>query len=234
MKKFDLPFWSDTLFAFFGGWLLFLCILRLYHVSLLPAVFLALLIGLLCGTGTFFLLYARKKKKGLLARDRQEKEDLMLRLLLCSDEERERLLVPWAKADGVFLFRMQPLSADEIALELSRRGGAPFTLYCRLLSPEAANLCEDFSVEVVTEDEIYQNVRENGLLPEEAILPKRRKKTARDRLKITFSRKNARAFALSGGVLLAMSLFTFFPLYYVIGGSILLFSSLVVRLFGQR
>ena len=52
-------------------------------------------------------------------------------------------------------------------------------------------------------------------------------------VRAAFRKTNARPFLVSGVLLLLMSLFTFFPGYYLIAGAALVLVSLAVRLFGH-
>ena len=58
------------------------------------------------------------------------------------------------------------------------------------------------------------------------------RRTLRAKLRRTFSKRNAYPFFVSGAGLLVMSLFVFFPVYYLISGSILLVVSVLIRIFG--
>ncbi len=236
MKKIDLPLWSDTLFFFGCSFLVTLCILRYYRIGLWLAAVLSLMLALGLAVGVFAVNYWRRRKKYLLRRDREEKEKLMLHLALSAPAANEKLFAPVLeerREEAYLLFTMQPLSADAVAEKIKLcPEGKTFRLYCNALTPEAARLCESFSVPVTDGDEAYALLKERGALPEKYICGEKKRRGVRERLKIGLRKKNSRSFFVGGAALLVLSLFSFFPLYYIIGGCVLIFTSVLVRIFG--
>lgn len=236
MKKIDLPLWSDTIFFFACCWLLSLCILRYYRVTMWLALLLCTLISLLIGMGIFFLTYRNRKKKFLLAQDKEEKEKLMLHLALSSDDANEKLFAPILKEEPqktYLLFCMQPLSADKVAEKIRNyKDGESFAIFCNTLSPEARNLCETFCIPVTEGKDVYAKLKSNDLLPEKYVCGEKKRRGVKEKIRISFQKKNSRSFFIGGAGLLILSLFSFFPLYYVISGSILLLTALIIRIFG--
>ena len=55
----------------------------------------------------------------------------------------------------------------------------------------------------------------------------------RARLRAVFSKRNARPFFVSGLLLLVMSLFVIYPVYYLVVGSALMIAAIVVRAVGD-
>ncbi|MBP5242356.1 MAG: hypothetical protein J6Z36_01530 [Clostridia bacterium] len=238
MKKIDLPLWSDTLFVFLSLWLILLCVFRYYRFALWLSILLCTLLSLLCAAGACFLLYRRRKKKFLVGRDKEEKEKLMLHLALSSEKSNKKLFAPVIAEGGMpedkvfLLFTMQPLSADRVAEKIRLCENGEFQIYCNALSPEAKKLCDDFSITVTDGEAVYALLKEKNLLPDKYICGEAKKRTARERVKFSFRKKNSRSFFISGAGLLVLSLFSFFPVYYIVSGSLLLFAALAVRLFG--
>jgi hypothetical protein len=234
MKKFDLPLISDTLFTFLCSWMIALCLFRYYGMKLIIAILLATLLSLAIGVGVFLLLLRNHKKKFLSRKDKEEMDKLILHLALSSDEKNKAILAPlFADGKNFILFTVQPLSADAVAEKIKLQNGEPFTLFCNALTTEAQKLCEDFSVTVKTSREIYAALKEQGKLPERYLCGERKKQDFRFRLRRAFRKQNARAFLTSGLTLSFLSLFSFYPLYYLISGTLLLLAALIVRLFGQ-
>ena len=52
------------------------------------------------------------------------------------------------------------------------------------------------------------------------------------RLRAAFAKRNARPFFVSGFLLLIMSLFVIYPVYYLVTGSVLMIAAIVVRATG--
>lgn len=235
MKKIDFPLWSDTLFFFGCVWLAGLCVFRFYSFSVPAALILCSLTA--CAAATVFFLFFSKirKKKFLSVCDREEKEMLALHLALSSEEKNRVLLAPLLAADekNFLFFTLQPLSADEIAKTIRKTDGK-FNVYCNELSPQAQELCERFPIKIIDGIKIYTALKEKNLLPERYLCGEKQRKNKRNKLRICFRSRNARSFFISGAALLALSLFSFFPVYYLISGGILLLAALFIRIFGYR
>lgn len=237
MNKIDLPLWSDTLFFFICNWLISLCIFRYYRLAPWLSLLLCTVFSAAASALFFFLLSRNRRKKFLAGRDKEEKEKLTLHLALSDEKSNRALLAPLLSDElsekKVFLlFCMQPLSADEIANGIKRTNGQSFTVYCNELSPQARELCERFLITVRESKEIYEKLKAADALPEKYICGEKQKSTFRKRAKIYFHKSNCRSFFISGAALLVLSLFSFFPLYYVISGSLLLLAALFIRIFG--
>ena len=249
MKKIDFPLIADTLFYSLSTFVLSLGILRYYRLSFTLALCLALLFALAIATAVFLLLSHRHRKKALSKKEQQEKEALLLHFALEKEERIRAALLAALTADGkdahcekdtlcdgdgmyVPKFTMQPLSADSMAHIIKEFGEKPVTVVCNELTPEAQKLASSFGVKIMRGDEVYKLFTRTDTTPSPLICGSIPRKTAKQRLKITFSKRNARPFFTSGVLLLLMSLFTFFPRYYLISGAILLCCAVTVRFFG--
>ncbi len=240
---------ADALFYAVCAGLLTLGLLRYFRVPLAAAIPLA--VGFFLATGCILTLifYARRKKKLFTKREREEREALMLHLALEKEERVRAALLAAFLADGksahcsadgvdvdgklvIPLFTMQPVSADDVARLLRAHGNAPFTLACNALTPEAEKLLLSFGRDTMCADEIYTLFTRTGTTPSPLICGEIPRKTARQKLRRTFAKENARPFFVSGALLLIMSLFTLFPTYYLITGGILLCSSALIRALG--
>ena len=249
MKKIDLPLILDVLFYSVACWLLTLGLLRYYRLPTGICISVSLLLALAVGAGVFLLLSSRHRKKALGKSEREECEALMLHFTLEKDERVRAALLSAYLADGrdahcegdaltvdgtpvVPLFTMQPVSADAVARLIREYGSEPFLLACNALSPEAEALLSSFGKRRATAAEIYTLFKRTETLPNPMICGEIPRMTAKKRLVRAFSKKNARPFFVSGLLLLIMSLFAFFPVYYLVTGSILLISSVFIRALG--
>lgn len=249
MKKFDLPLITDTLFYTATFWLVCIGLLRWLDVATWACFTAATMIALAVGAALFLLLSGRHNKRALSKRQREEKEKLMLHLTLEQDDAVRTLLANALRADGkevtmqddtmlledtplIPVFTMQPVSADTVARMLKTYGKSPFLLACNALTPEAERLLTSFSRTAIPGEEIYALFSRTDTIPETLICGEIPRRTARTRLRIAFSKRNAYPFFVSGAGLLVMSLFVFFPIYYLVTGSILLIASVCIRAFG--
>lgn len=247
MRK--LPVLLDLAFYSVSAWFLSAGILRYFRVPLALSLLCATLIALAVGGICALLLFSRGKKRYLDKTQKENKEKLMLHLALERDERIKKLLEHAYALDGkqaeagedavkvdgeniVPLFRMQPLTADAVAAILRKFGEEPFVLACNELTPEAEKLLLSFGRTAVTGDAVFDLFERTGATPEKLICGEIPRVKGRAKLRRAFSKKNARPFFTGGILLLFMSLFTVFPIYYLISGCILLSSAVCVRILG--
>ncbi len=249
MKRFDFPLISDALFYSVASWFFLVGIMRYYRLPGAICFTIATLISLAIGTGVFLIAYTKRRRILTSKKEREEKNALMLHLALEKGERVRAALLAAYTADGkevhlegdalrvdddalIPLFTMQPVSADAVAMLLREYGESPFTLLCNELTPEAETLLNTFGRKYEKGADVYALFQRTGATPEHLICGEIPRRTARMKLVRTFSKKNARPFFVSGLLLLIMSLFTFFPTYYLVTGSILLGCAVFVRAFG--
>lgn len=248
MRRSIFPLWADTVFYSLCAFVLSFCILRYYRVVLAVAFTAAILLAFAAGTLAYLLQSGARRKRLLSKQEQEEREKLLLHLALEKPERVRAALLEAYLADGkdahcegealfvdglsaVPLFTMEPVSADGIA-HLIRRLGREFFLVCNLLTADAEALLASFSIRAERGDEVFALFSRTGTTPSPLILGDVPRRRAKQRLRIAFSKKNARPFFVSGLLLLLMSLFVLFPVYYVISGSILTVCAVTVRLFG--
>ncbi len=229
VRKINLPLILDTAFAAVCAFLVFFTAIRYYtknvYIALGFAVCALALFGALC-----FLYISRKQNKRLLlSRNERKKKLLALHLSLISDGEAEKLVsqISHEGEEAFYRFEMAALDEDDVAAIIKRKCDRQKTLYCCKISPEAELLAEDFGIKTVKIDGIYDGLEEKNLLPEKFAYEKNDKISLAKRIRARFTRKLCAPLFWSGAALLAMSYFTFFPVYYIISGGILLILSAV-------
>ena len=218
MKKFDLPLILDTLFYTACAFLLAVGILRYLRAATWIVFTASALIALAAGTLSFLLIYKNHRKKGLTKQAHRERDALMLHLAL---ERTDRVIAALAAA-----YRADGKEAAEGEEAVTVDGTPVIPLFT--MQPVSA----DAVALLLRRHGNYALFTRTGTTPSPLIcgeIPRFKLKT---KLKRTFSKANARPFFVSGSLLLLMSLFTFFPLYYLITGSLLLAVAVCVRLLG--
>lgn len=248
MRKFDFPLWADTAFYAICTFAVSFCILRYYRVSVAVAATVSVLFALAAGAISFLLQSGIRRRKTLNKREREQREKLLLHLALEKPERVRAALLQAYLADGkdahclgddlsvdgvtvVPLFTMEPVSADGVA-HLLRKFGRNFLLVCNSLTADAEKLLDSFSVKTERGDEVYALFSRTETTPSPLICGDVPRRSAKQRLQTSFSKKNARPFFVSGLLLLFMSLFVLFPVYYLVTGSVLLLLAVTVRIFG--
>ena len=249
MKKIDFPLIADTLFYTAAIFLLGLGLLRFCGVPFGVSLPCAILLGLAAGAICFFFSFLSHNRRAVSKKERDERDALMLHLALENSERVRALLLEsfkavgkeaYLKGDDVFcdgktvipIFCMEPVSADAAANVLKKYREEPFCIACKNVTPEAEKLLLSFGKETMRENDVYEVVKTGGCYPEKLICCDIPRKTVKTRLRVAFSKKYARPFFVSGLLLLIMSLFVLFPVYYLITGAALMITAVLVRAVG--
>ncbi len=249
MKKF--AYLSDVLFSFFLSGICALVFFRYLRLSLLVAILLAAICGGL--TAAAFGAFLKVKRHNLYLKKSQEalREKLLLHLALLSDEEKTKLLQEvlstkeeplsrfgklrvFNRTEFFFLkFSLSPLSVDEIPNLARLKTGKKKILLCSSIEENALALCARLDIEVRTGSWVYLLFKERDALPE-SYLGEPSAPAPKKRVKMWFSKRNAKRFLTCGGILLLLSRLTPFYLYYLLLGGCLLVASLFIRIFGYE
>ncbi|MCI9407302.1 MAG: hypothetical protein HFK06_02990 [Clostridia bacterium] len=235
MRKINLPLVLDTIFAGLCAFLLFFTAIRYYTRSVYIALAFGICACLLFGCLSFIYISRKQNKKLLIARDEKQKKLLSLHLSLSSDEyicDLFQKCMTDAEIKGgkvfseesayFFEFKMQPITEDDVAKVIKYKCEENKVIYCCRISAEAAALAENFLIDIKQIDYVYSLLKEKDLLPEKYVYEGAKKISVWKRIKTRFSRKLCAPLFWSGLALLALSYFTFFPVYYIISGGIML------------
>lgn len=241
MKRLNLPLILDTVFAGVCAFLLFFTSVRFYTKSAAIGLIFGITATLLFGALAYVYISRKQNKNLLLSRDEKNKKLLSLHLSLSSDAYIKRLFkslfgenarisgqkVIFGETANFFNFKMQPLSEDDIAKVIKYRFEGKKHIYCAKISPEAAMLASNFLIEITGIDGVYSALKDKELLPEKYVYEGAQKIKFLERIKARFNRRLAVPLFWSGLGLLFLSYFTFFPIYYIVSGSIMLIFSAV-------
>ncbi len=244
MRKINLPLILDTLFIALCAFLLFFTALRYYTGNAYVALGFAVCACLLFGCLSFLYISRRQNKKLLISRDEKQKKLLSLHLSLSSDDYICELFEKFLQTEGnkteikgekiytedtvyFFDFKMQPLTEDDIAKTIKFKSELKKVFYCCKCSAEALLLAENFLIDVRSIETVYPLLKEKKLLPEKYAYGETKKVSTWKLIKSRFSRKICAPLFWSGAALLILSYFTFFPVYYIVSGGIMLILSAV-------
>ena len=246
MRRLNLPLVLDTVFAGVCAFLLFFTAVRFYTKSVVIGLIFGILALLLFGALAYVYISRKQNKNLLLSRDEKNKKLLSLHLSLSTDSYIKKLFKSMfgegAKISGqkvlfgdtanFFNFKMQPLSEDDVARVIKYRFDGKKHIYCAKISPEAAALATNFLIEITGIDGVYSALKDKELLPEKYVCEGAKKIKFLSRIKARFSRSLAAPLFWSGIGLLVLSYLSFYPVYYIVSGSVLLILaavSLVVK-----
>ena len=137
-----------------------------------------------------------------------------------------------ADGRGHIRFQFEKVTADELRPAI-RDNAEHATVFAAAFTEEAVRLAHAFGISLRDIDDVYALVKEAGCMPDPLIEPPAEKRSLREKLAFRLRKSAWRGYAFSGSFLLLFSLFTIFPLYYVISGGILLAFAAILRLFGK-
>lgn len=130
-------------------------------------------------------------------------------------------------------FQFEAVTADELSPVIRAEGGQK-TVLGAAFTDEAQKLAQAFGVTLKSAADVYTLVKDSGCMPEKLITPPERRGGFRAKLSFRVRKSAWRGYLFSGVFLLLFSLFTVFPVYYVVSGGILLAVAAAVRFFGKK
>lgn len=245
MKRINFALVSDSLFC---GICTFLVSFALIGYFVKPAIALATAVisAVAAILASFALMYAKRGKALLLYSDAAEKKTLALHLSVSGEKYITELFskaFPRSRAVGnrledddnayFFFFTMSPLSPDDVAKCVKCRTDKAKTILCCAAGEESAALAGDFNITIRQIGEIYSLLKDGGLLPEKYACGNVRKVSAFKKISKRFNRRLCPSLFLCGLSLLFFSLFTYYRIYYIVCGGLLIALAAVSVMFGR-
>ena len=251
MFKFKLSDISDGLFILLSSFSIFFVILYYYLKNNVTAILLSVAFSAIV-----FCLYMiiKRKKKGKLSIKKEDEESFLkcvnAMCLLpnkeCFDIIYETLLrlkkEPIKVENGIVVsdnFIYCKFSYDKISVSnvVSAYKKSPKGKNLVYLGVEFSPECEEFvngfikRIRLIKLSEIFPFMKKVNTVPSGGFLPLKKKIGFFTLIKQSFSKKKAKGYALYGIALLIMSNFVFFPLWYIISGSLLLIYAIIIKFF---
>ncbi|MDE7380422.1 MAG: hypothetical protein K2N14_05145, partial [Clostridia bacterium] len=124
-----------------------------------------------------------------------------------------------------FNFNLSPLSPDAIAEIIKVETDKKKCVFCCEASLSALSFAEDFNITILNIAHVYALLKDKNLLPEKYALGNAKKPNIFKRIKKRFNRKLCPPLFFCGLSLLFFSFFTYYPVYYVVFGGLLLILS---------
>ena len=244
VRKF-IPIVSDAAVAALCTFMLAFTFVR-YHFGNTYGLIAALPAALAAGT-LVFLYKGRKRKRALdTAAMSAGAEKLAAHLALLGPEESAALFargLDGAKPDGsvaetdrgLYYCSFTPEPADRNALltAIRHRTEKKKHFVCCTATQECARLAEETGIELICAEEIYGLLKEKDALPGKYLLEKP-KSGMFSKIKGGFSRRLCMPAFWSGAAMLFFSYFSFYPVYYIVSGSLLLVLCSAAAIFGKR
>lgn len=251
MFKFKLSDISDGLFILLSSFSISFVILYYYLKNNVNSILLSVALSIIV-----FCLYMiiKRKKKGKLSIKKEDEESFikcvnamcLLSNKECFDIIYETLLrlkkEPIKVKNGIVVgenfiyckFTYDKINVSSVisAYKISPKGKNLVYLGVEF-SPECVDFVTGFikRIKLIKLSEVFPLMKETNTIPQGGFLPLKKKIGFFTLIKQSFSKKKAKGYALYGIALLIMSNFVFFPLWYIISGSILLLYAITIKFF---
>ena len=162
-----------------------------------------------------------------------EKKTVFFRNVFPQQDMRRGLLKIFTPDAVYFLaFHFMPVQQDEVASFSHLKTSKRKVLLCGEIEDQALALCMRLHIEVQTGESVFRLVQSQNAMPEVFLGEETPVHKHKRKFRLCFAKNNSKRFFTSGALILLASLFSPFPLYYWLFGSILLTASAVIRIFG--
>jgi hypothetical protein len=244
---------ADTLFSAFVTFILSFVILNYFcprPFSIIYASVLAVLVSIIAvkklSEKQSNRKYKSEKERQISAvadtlntYTRAEQTNLLERAILKTGVSVERrkggIFIPELKCAVFCRFGFEGVNkADVVKIFNTLKKGERAYVFAQEFSAELSAFIERFRGRIIAVNQTatYKFLKENSLMPKEKIAPENKKIYPHGVKKAFLKKANAKKYFLSGLAFLIFSYFVPLNLYYVISGSILLFVSLLTKLYG--
>ena len=249
MKK--TAFFSDLFFTLFLAWLFTLCVFRYWKLPFITALLLSAVCGILTACAVAAILQSKRKSVFLKRSDEAEKRKLLYHLALVSDEAKALLFLQafakqgevrrsgklWLRtADASYFLRFYfaPVTADEVARLARLKTSGQKVIFCAEMEEQAFTLCQKLGLRVETGESVYKFLKTAECLPDRYFGEETGESKRKRIWNACIAKSNAKRFFISGALLLATSLITPFPYYYLVFGTILFAVALCIKILGKN
>lgn len=245
-------FISDVIFSFTVALFCTLFIFRYLQISLPVSILLSIVCGSLSAGATAAWLQSKRKSVFLKRSDEAQKEKLLFHLACLSDTKKTDFFLKRFQTDEMqakrlsnlrlytdeqfywLRFTFSPVNADEIVKLHRHKTNKAKVLLCNKIEDQAYALAQKFQIRVLTGNEVYALLKAQDALPKEYPDVENNEVKRQRRLRLWFSRKNAKPFLVAAALTLTTALVSPFPHYYFVFGFFLLILSVLIRFLGYK
>ena len=254
MFKFKLSEISDGLFIL-GSTFLISFVIGFYFIknnvtSIIIAIPFAIIVFCI------YMLLLKKKKGKLLIKREDEEKFIKCANALCLENREfgENVIFTTLVATGktpakvyngivcennfyYVKFTYDKISAGNVASAYKKTPKSKNLVYVAIdFSSDAITFAKSFyaKIKLLTLSEIFPVLKKSNTLPSGGFIPKEQKPSFLSLLKETFQRQKAKTFALYGAFMLIMSRFVFFPVWYIVVGSLFLIYAIIIKFFAPK
>lgn len=244
MKKF-IPLIADALLAGVCVFLLFFTLVR-YYFSTAAGLAAGITAGLAAGAGTFFYIRAKQKKTLELSACKAGAEKLAVHLSLTGNHEAAALIAActggkpagsFAESDDKLFyacFTPEPATRNELIPLIRAESAKQKVFACCTATPACADFAAATNIEIMGADGVYELFERAEKLPEKYLWEGKKRTKFLTLVRSRFTKRLCLPTFWSGAALLFFSYFTYYPIYYITVGSLLLALCAAAAIFGKK
>lgn len=142
----------------------------------------------------------------------------------------------YKKYDVFILFKFEPITKDELCDFYKRTDkNAKTLIFCSELSDQSKNFAQDFNERIILQsaENLFALMKKVSFYPDVSKVPEKEKIKFSEILKSFLIKDNGKRFIGYGITLLIISLFAYFPIFYLLTGTILCVFGLIGRFWGK-
>lgn len=135
------------------------------------------------------------------------------------------------------LFKFEPITKDELCSFYKKtENNAKTLIFCSELSEQSKIFANDFSERIIIQnaENLFLLMKKVNCFPDVSKIPEKEKVKFLETVKSFLIKENGKRFIWYGITLLIISLFTYYPVFYLLIGTILCVLGLIGRFFGKK
>ncbi len=256
MKNFKISILLDSVFIFISSFFLIYAIIRYNGVSFVPSLIFSVLLSLLLSF--IFLVFTLFKKQNSLIKESEKSrmQNTLLELCFMNNDKILNLFLTFYKNNNIevekeknylilkkystqvfFNFTLEKTTTtDIIKFYKNTRSGYKTIVIANEFSTESLDLEKDIPSRIKLYNflDAYLSLKESNLLPKLTIPKSVTVINKKDILKGIFAKTNGKKALMLGVVILLSSRFSFYPIYYIIFGFLMIILSISLRFWGKQ
>ena len=250
MKTIKLSLIIDVFFVFFASFFFFYAIFFYGGSGYGLSIFLSVLLSIIISS--IYVIISALKKESLILK--QNNEILIKKfnytLFLYSQKQILKLLFNYYQTENSVVIKQNSIILEDENIEIF-----PIIKHEKICISEVINSyknttknykttilgCDfdneiinfiselNLDIDILTTSEFYKQLKEKDLLPELKDLHINNKKKLTLYVKNIFTKKQAKRFLVSGIIITLLSFFSFYPIYYILFGGLLMITGVLLR-----
>ncbi len=255
MKNFKASIFFDCFFIFISAFFFSFAIIRYNRVNFTPSLIFSVLIALVLSLSYLIFIILKKQSAFYKEEEINRINSLLTELCFMGEDALLELFYKFYKKQGlnaeiindaiilkdiksqVFIsFTFEKTTAkDIINFYKNTKKGYKTVVLANDYTEEGKNLLSSFAIRIklFSLNDVYSSLKKENLLPQITVSKNVSIKNRKEKLKGFFVKSNSKKPLFYGIVILLLAPFSFYPIYYIVFGCLLLTLSVFMRFFAK-